>query len=1218
MFKKMISLIACSALLLTAGLLPTSAQEIEEVDTAVTILMNDEPLTETKSGSNRYTYIVASLENIPVLSCRFDRSVYSCKITQPSPQNGYIGTVILTSADGTEQKHLVRVYDNNTFKSHFINLGGDPWITYHNGWYYYMYTGNSFYISRSRELERANSNPTLVYTIGKLNETDEFNTLSELWAPELHFIDGYWYIYFTAYDNGYGEGTAKNHRMYVLKSKTADALGEYEFMGQIKEIESDYTGYDSTKFKPGHYAIDQSFFKWNDKLYAVWSGWHSYTSIGQRIYIAEMSDPCTISSARVELSRPEYAYETYSMQPAINEAPQAIISPDGSTLNITFSVNRFDDSHYSLGLLTLKENGDPLCADDWIKSDKAVFETNINTSTYSVGHCSFVPSPDLSEYYLVYHARRGEDTKSNPREVRVQQFYWNDDGTPAFDEALSAADPVQIPSGTAKIERTKLEAEDGELSGNAFIPEKGGVVTTYAADYYSGGKRVALTSSGSAVTFKYTAKKAGTYTLSLLAAGDGGSVTVTVNGTEYKKSLSGNASNINNFAYFDITGVELSEGENTITVGHRSSSCFIDRLDIANEADMEAAFARQAELNAASDKTPVIRKTAAKPPKSQPKYGKEYTFNYTGDFDKFWNSDSPFVPEYENTITTVRPGNNKRLFVTGEEFQNIADFDASLEVTPSTAHLYNETVQVKEEIGTFGVSTGIIFRANNFKDYTGDTITFSGYRCFLIVGGNGKIKMQFHQYYYQDENSTTAIATGSQKDSAGLTYTPGDTYVLEVSVRGSTFNATAYNKKDPNTTVSFKNIQLPTASAVEPEYSGRIGIYSKPKVGRVTVSNLKVTPYYSSASLVSDFGNLNDLSTYNTYIVDGNSSHTESNGIINIPTGVTKLILKNENAQNIADFDAGAKIKINNPDSPSIQAGFAFRVDDVTIGKPGITGYVLALQRTKEFEANQISLNLTKYGTDKNGNTNVNLGSQQGGSAGKRDTVLLSDITDASDISGLEFNLQVKVRDNMLYVNVSRVDNPTLSSSYSWQLDNPNFGMNKNYPVYYKSGKIGIFSNGYAQMSDIDVSSRPDEYNITLLGCDNGNAAANTKKTPQGEAVTVTLRADNGYYINPVKLSAIADNSDIELIRLNHFNETAAVYSLTMPSADVNIDYVFTKILKGDANCDEKIDVLDLVRAKKHLAQQTDKIGVANTDIDLNQTVDISDIVELKKLLLKN
>ena len=54
------------------------------------------------------------------------------------------------------------------------------------------------------------------------------SVLNRVWAPELHFINGKWYIYFAA-DNG----DNKNHRMHVLESATQDAMGAYNFVGTL-------------------------------------------------------------------------------------------------------------------------------------------------------------------------------------------------------------------------------------------------------------------------------------------------------------------------------------------------------------------------------------------------------------------------------------------------------------------------------------------------------------------------------------------------------------------------------------------------------------------------------------------------------------------------------------------------------------------------------------------------------------------------------------------------------------------------------------------------------------------------------------------------------------------------------------------------------------------------------------------------------------------------
>ena len=48
----------------------------------------------------------------------------------------------------------------------------------------------------------------------------------EVWAPELHCLDGRWYVYFAASD-----GQNRNHRMWVLRSDSLDPLGKYSVPG---------------------------------------------------------------------------------------------------------------------------------------------------------------------------------------------------------------------------------------------------------------------------------------------------------------------------------------------------------------------------------------------------------------------------------------------------------------------------------------------------------------------------------------------------------------------------------------------------------------------------------------------------------------------------------------------------------------------------------------------------------------------------------------------------------------------------------------------------------------------------------------------------------------------------------------------------------------------------------------------------------------------------
>ena len=1232
MLKKLLSLIITASVLATVCMPAGAIAETIEESDEVSILMNGE--TIIGNGNNEYIYTVESLDDLPILTCKFSSKKYSALITQPSRDNGYTGTVTLTSLqDETVTDYTVKVYDSNAFKSHFINLGGDPWVTYHDGWYYYMVTGNAFFVSRSRELERVNSNPVPVFDMSDLiGEEYGISIVKELWAPELHFIDGRWYIYFTVYDGETEDSAAwngctgrpANHRMYVLESETEDIYSTFTFKGQLKEVESDYInddGWNNADYniKPGHWAIDQSIFKWNDKLYAVWSGWSSYSSVDQRIFIAEMSNPYTISGNRVEISRPNYAYETYSVIPAVNEGPQALISPDGKTLNIAFSVNRFDDPTYALGLLTLKENGDPLNADDWIKTDEPVLSTNTEKSTYSVGHCSFVCSPDKSEYYLIYHARGGEDVDTNPREIRIQQFFWYDNGTPCFEKPINADDLVKAPSGIAIIDRTEIEAETATLSDNAKVVSAENGTTTYSADYYSGGAHLILTTKNSSATFTYNAVKAGKYTISLLASGSSATLsgfTVTVNGTEYTRKLGGNSSNINNFYYYDLNGIELTKGKNTIVVSHIgafSRGGYLDRVDIWNEDDAAALFEAQESENHNSVKQAVIRPYTEKPIAQNPEYGKEYTFDSFGDFDKYWFNSEPFVddPEYENVIATCRSGGNKRLFVTGKQFQNIADFKSSIEIIPAAAHenAHNPAVPVKDETGT---NAGILFRIGKMLDYTTNHCTFDGYRCFITTE-SGAVKLQLSRYYFATETSATATNKVLKTASSTLTYTPGDTYVIELTCIGNTVNATAYNKNDPDTVISIVDQTIVT-SVADTLDSGRIGLFVNCG-SRVTFANMKLTPYLASAGLASDYGYLNRLDSYDQYL-PSTRSFTTSNGTINIPTGVSKLLVKDEAAQNIADFTAKTRIGITQTNG-SIQAGIAFRVGEAAVvasgtGLPGLSGYAVMLQKTTSHTAEKIVINLTKYGKNKNGITTANLGNQS-----YSDTNLLSDLTDKTEAYGLLFDFYVTVIGKNITVTITRADKPSLSSTYSWVLDDPDYGMNKSYPVYYESGRIGTFSNGYASISNIEINKIPTVKHIIALGnCENGNAALNTAKATAGSIISLTLQADDGYYINPEKtVITLADGHTQKLTTDNTLWDNAGVYSFILPEDAVNVVYTFSPIIKGDSNGDSTADIRDIIRAKKYIAQATDTIALTNADIDGNKTINAADLTELRKQL---
>lgn len=71
-----------------------------------------------------------------------------------------------------------------------------------------------------------------------------------LWAPELHVLDGRWYIYYAAQDPRLGN---KSHRIYVLGGPPATASpnepSSWTFLGPIRNLDQRQWAIDATVFE---------------------------------------------------------------------------------------------------------------------------------------------------------------------------------------------------------------------------------------------------------------------------------------------------------------------------------------------------------------------------------------------------------------------------------------------------------------------------------------------------------------------------------------------------------------------------------------------------------------------------------------------------------------------------------------------------------------------------------------------------------------------------------------------------------------------------------------------------------------------------------------------------------------------------------------------------------------------------------------------------------
>ena len=276
----------------------------------------------------------------------------------------------------------------------------DPFVVRYNGSYYHCYANEEgVFITKSDTLWDIGA-----YAPVKVYDSPKQGALQRWYAPELHFIDGVWYIYGAPdYGNNF-------HTMTVLACEGDDPMGEYVCKGQMRSLENVW-------------SIDGTPFYYKD----TW--WFSWTNCYQ-LFLAKMDGPCGIVGERLVLSCPEYDFEKNGSP--VNEGAAALVHK--GKLFIVYSASDSRDDGYCLGLLEFLGNSaeEMLKKEKWNKYTSAVFEKT--QDVFGPGHCSFtkVNVDGVDEDYIVYHANVESGTGWHGRSVWTQKFGFDECGRPVF------------------------------------------------------------------------------------------------------------------------------------------------------------------------------------------------------------------------------------------------------------------------------------------------------------------------------------------------------------------------------------------------------------------------------------------------------------------------------------------------------------------------------------------------------------------------------------------------------------------------------------------------------------------------------------------------------------------------------------------------------------------------------------------------------------------
>ena len=437
-------------------------------------------------------------------------------------------TVDGKASDGTAVKATVVVREDLFENPLVLPSSPDPFITYHEGYYYYIKTsGGKICIAKSRRLQDIGSAPL----ISVWSDSENY---SEYWAPELFFVDGNWYVYFAPKSKA-----LNSRRMFVLRSTDPNnAQAPYEMVGQMGPTTyNETTGKWELDPKEDIYALDGTVLDLGEKKYFIYSAHKAKGVTTQQIFINEMADATTLKGSRVKLPAGGTRWEQMcDIGDPICEGPQ-ILRHDGKVF-VLYSTDMSNYQWYQICALYADETSDLLDPNSWTKIDGPLLTKSLNPADRSLapGHACTVKSPDGKEDWLVYHAYEGDTAsfsgEQEARCARMLKIEWDENGMPVMGNPIAYDVLQQAPSGSSgSAIALRYEAE--------YAKKATGTAVRIINDKRAANQKSVILSASrkSSISFTLNVPEDGRYLVSVVGSGvykRGVSQLLTVDGAEYK------------------------------------------------------------------------------------------------------------------------------------------------------------------------------------------------------------------------------------------------------------------------------------------------------------------------------------------------------------------------------------------------------------------------------------------------------------------------------------------------------------------------------------------------------------------------------------------------------------------------------------------------------------------------------------------------------------
>ena len=311
-----------------------------------------------------------------------------------------------------------------------ISERADPYIVRGDDGYYYFTASYPAYGSVDKGYDRIILRRSK--TVAGLADAEEVTVwrahasgimAKHIWAPEMHFIGGKWYIFFAA-------GASSDIwaiRPYVLQCDGDPITGTWTECGQMQATADDTESFRS-------FSLDMTYFENNGKHYVIWAEIKGDSSL----FMAEIdpAEPWKLITKPILLTKPEYSWELVNHR--VNEGA-AVLKTNGKVY-VFFSASG-TGSEYCVGRMEANADADLMNTASWTKQKTPMLSTADVPGESGPGHNSFV-TDENGNLLIVYHARpSSHDTKacgtyaSDPlydpcRHTRIRQVYFDVNGVP--------------------------------------------------------------------------------------------------------------------------------------------------------------------------------------------------------------------------------------------------------------------------------------------------------------------------------------------------------------------------------------------------------------------------------------------------------------------------------------------------------------------------------------------------------------------------------------------------------------------------------------------------------------------------------------------------------------------------------------------------------------------------------------------------------------------